>query len=191
MKKGIRHKKGLAYFLRFFLLSLLAALIGVNVYTMNAAALVGDALPMPFGVGASVVLSGSMEPKLSVGDLIIVAKRDSYQEGDVVVYQDGKIAVAHRILSITGEEVVTKGDANNTEDDVITLQQIKGKVVCSIPFVGYLVSVVKHPIGSLTIIVLAIFLWQRSFRADKVSAEKEIEKIKEEIERLKEEHSER
>ena len=60
---------------RYVLLVTLAALVGINVYALNASRLAGNQVPMPFGVGASVVLSGSMEPELSVGDLLLCGSR--------------------------------------------------------------------------------------------------------------------
>ena len=48
--------------LRTVLLIICGTLIGVNVYLINAKTLAGNDLPMPFGYGAAVVLSGSLEP---------------------------------------------------------------------------------------------------------------------------------
>lgn len=171
--------------IRTAIIAIVAAVVGINVYSINASRLAGNSVPMPFGVGAAVVLSGSMEPELSVGDLLIVAERDSYEVGDVVVYQDGRIAVTHRIVSITEEEVITRGDANNTEDDPITPDQIKGEIVLAIPLVGYAVNAIKTPIGTLCIIALAIFLLERSFHAEKQRDADELDAIKAEIEKLK------
>ena len=120
--------KALRTILRVSLLALVAVIIGVNIYTLNASRLAGNAVPMPFGFGVSVVLSGSMESELSIGDLIFISERDGYEVGDVVVYQDGGIAVVHRIISIDGETVTTKGDANNTPDAAISMESIKGEV---------------------------------------------------------------
>lgn len=57
--------------LRMLTLLILGVFLGVRFYVWNAQSLTGNAVPMPFGIGASVVLSGSMEPALSVGDLLI------------------------------------------------------------------------------------------------------------------------
>ena len=103
----------------------------------------------------------------------------------MVVYQDGKMAVTHRIVSISGNEVITRGDVNNTEDEPITLEQIKGEVMLAIPYVGYVVNVIKTPIGTICILALAIFMLERSFSAEKQQKEKEIEAIRAEIEKLK------
>ena len=174
--------------LRISLLVLVALIIGMNLYTLNASRIAGNTVPMPFGVGAAVVLSGSMEPALSVGDLVIVAESSSYGVGDMVVYQDGRMAVTHRIISITDGKVVTKGDSNNTEDSPIALEQLKGKVVLAIPLVGYAINAIKTPIGTLCIIALAIFLLERSFRAEKQKDDEALDAIRAEIERLKQQN---
>ena len=106
--------------LRFVLLAFVAVVVGVNVYLWNARSLMGNTMPMPFGYGASVVLSGSMEPALSVGDLLIVREQAHYEAGDIVVYQSGSMPVVHRIVSISEEGVITRGDANNANDDIIS-----------------------------------------------------------------------
>ena len=178
-------KKPTKTVIRIGLLVLAAVIIGVNLYSINASRIAGNAVPMPFGVGAAVVLSGSMEPALSVGDLVIVAESNSYLVGDMVVYQDGRMAVTHRIVSITDGEVITKGDANNTEDSPIALGQLKGKVVLAIPLVGYAINAIKTPIGTLCVIALAVFLLERSFRAEKQQDEQKLDAIRAEIEKLK------
>lgn len=183
----MKNKKLLKSIIRITLISLAALIIGLNVYSFNASRLVGNSVPMPFGVGAAVVLSGSMEPELSAGDLLIVAERENYAVGDVVVYQDGRMAVTHRIISITGDEVITRGDANNTEDAPIMLKQIKGAVVFAIPFVGHLVNMIKTPVGTICVLALAIFMLERSFHTEKQQKEKELDAIRAEIAKLKQE----
>ena len=182
-KKQLKNKWKSA--LRSALLALLALIVGVNVYTLNASHLTGNTVPMPFGVGSAVVLSGSMEPEISVGDLLIITEAQSYQVGDVVVFQDGRSSVTHRIVSISEDKVVTRGDANNTEDDPITLEQIKGKVVAVIPAVGHVVGLIKTPIATVCIIALAVFLLERSFHVDKEKDRAELDLIRAEIEKLK------
>ena len=138
--------------IRYLILVFLAAAIGFNVFSLNASRLAGDALPMPFGYGASVVLSGSMEPALSVGDLLIVRQQPAYEVGDIVVYQSGTTPVVHRILSIDEEMVTTKGDANNANDEPFPITAIKGRVISAIPLVGYGVWALKSPIAVVLMI---------------------------------------
>jgi signal peptidase len=174
-------KKGL---IRILVLCLLGGLLGYQLYLLNAKRLVGDTMPMPFGVGASVVLTGSMEPEISAGDLILVVRKDEYHPKQVVVYQDKGILVVHRVLSIEDGTVTTKGDANNTPDEPIPLERIKGQVVVVVPLVGHLVSLLQTPIGMLILLGSAILLMELSFRKEKNKDEDEIERIKDEIRRL-------
>ena len=191
-------KKHVKTIVRTALLSVAALIVGLNVYTMNASRLAGDLVPMPLGVGATVVLSGSMEPTLSTGDLLIIAEQESYGVDDVVVFQNNRMAVVHRIIEIKeetvegedGEEIqmiaITQGDANNTPDDPIQLSQIKGTVVMSIPLVGYLVNMIKTPLGTILILAAAVFLLERSFHKEKEKDLDKLEEIRREIEKLKE-----
>lgn len=195
-------KKHLKTILRTTLLVLVALIVGLNVYTLNASRLTGDMVPMPLGVGATVVLSGSMEPTLSTGDLLIIAKQDSYQVDDVVVFQANRMAVVHRIVELyekpvqgeDGEEIqqmaITQGDANNTPDDPIQVSQIKGTVVFRLPIVGYLINMIKTPIGTILILALAIFLLERSFHKEREKDQDKLEAIRREIEKLKQQNGE-
>ncbi len=174
---------------RILLLAVLAAVIGLNIYALNATRLSGNPVPMPLGFGMSVVLSGSMEPELSVGDMIIVVPSDAYAIGDVVVFQSGRTAVVHRIIGIEGEEVITQGDANNAPDDPISLSAVRGKVVFTVPFVGYLVNLIKTPLGTILLLGLAIFFLESSFKKDKKQNQDELETLRKEIEQLKQEQN--
>ena len=180
-------KKRTKAIIRSLLIALVALILGVNIYSLNASRLAGNAVPMPFGVGASVVLSGSMEPSLSVGDLIIISAQEDYALQQVIVYQDGASAVVHRIVAIDTEAntVTTRGDANDIEDDPIPAERIKGKVILSIPLLGYLVNLIKSPIGTIVILALAVLLLERSFRKEKEQDAKQLDRIREEIEKLK------
>lgn len=182
-----KNKKKFPPVLRLILLVICGAVLGVNVYLANAKSLVGNQMPMPFGYGASVVLSGSMEPEFSKGDLIIVGEADSYQERDIVVFQDGASLVVHRIIEIDGEKIITQGDANNVPDEPIESSAIKGKVLFHIDKLGTIVSFFKTPVGTVLIIAAAIALVEIPRRREKDADDAEKQKILEEIKRLREE----
>lgn len=185
MKKNGKFKITLKGVLRIVVLVICGTILGVNVYLANANSLVGNKLPMPFGYGSAVVLSGSMEPEFSKGDLIVVKESEEYAKKDIVVFQDGGSLVVHRIIDIDGESVTTKGDANNAADDPIDLSAIKGKVLFHIPFVGNIAGFLKTPIGTILIIAIAIALIEIPRRSEKKKDDEEREKILEEIRRLK------
>lgn len=170
--------------LRIVVIVLAGVFLGIQLYSWNASSLGGDKMPMPLGFATSVVLSGSMEPELSVDDMIIVVSRESYEVGDVVVFQSYGTLIVHRIISIDGETVVTQGDANPTPDAPIKLKDIKGEVVYSIPYVGLVLSFIRSPIGVILILGSAFFLMERSFRKEKEESMEELDLIKEEIRRL-------
>lgn len=173
-------------FFRIVVLVFCGTVLGVNVYMANARNLVGNHLPMPFGYGAAVVLSGSMEPELSVGDLILVKEAGEYQVNDVVVYQSSSLIV-HRIVDVNENLVTTKGDANNVADEPVDISAVKGIVFMSIPGLGNVVSFLKTPIGILLTILLAIVLIEIPNRLEKKKDDDERQKLIDEINELRKE----
>lgn len=164
--------------------------IGLCFYSYNARVVNNDALPMPFGLGVSVVYSGSMEPTYSPGDLVFVRPADSYAVDDIIVFQRNEKAVMHRIIAIDENTVVTKGDANNVEDEPMSVSVIKGKVVLTIPWVGHIFRFIKSTAGTITILAVAFVLFELSFILEKRAARKKREELRQEIEKLKEDKEE-
>ena len=76
-------KKTLFNILKFVLITIACLLLGFSVYNCNSSRTTGDKLPMPFGIGMAVVISGSMEPTISIDDMILVKKADEYKLDDV------------------------------------------------------------------------------------------------------------
>ena len=142
------------------ILILLGLILGFNVYAMNAGA-VGNQLPMPFGLGQAVVKSGSMEPTYSVGDLLFVSQKSEYVQGDIVVFQSDGVLVVHRVVSVDGEMITTKGDANNVADDPFSVSEVKGCVVGCLPKAGYIIDFFKTPFGIFLMLAVAVALRPR------------------------------
>lgn len=118
------------------------------------------------GYKSFLVQSGSMEPAIMTGDIIIIHPQDSYIKNDTITFHgsEGRI-VTHRIYVVTQKNSMTffstKGDANRSEDaDLITQDQIIGKVSLVIPKLGYLVAFSKSVPGLilLTIFPAALFI---------------------------------
>ena len=174
-------------FLRRVLLIVCGTVLGINVYMANARSLVGNQMPMPFGFGAAIVLSGSMEPTFSKGDLIVVKETDIVAVDDIVVYQDGGSLVVHRVVDIADGSITTQGDANNAADDPIERSAIKGTVLFWIPHGGDVVSLIKSPLGTICIIAAAIALVEVPHLKEKQKDDEERQKIIDEIRRLKDE----
>lgn len=180
-------RSGVHIWLRRILLVGIGLIVGVNVYQWNASALAGNALPMPFGIGTAVVMSGSMEPTLSVNDLVVIGEDESYAVGDIVVYQSSDGLVIHRIVKIEDEMITARGDANNAEDDPIPSIYIKGKMILAIPHVGGAARAVKSLPGTLILLAAAVLLFEMSWRKEKAGDEEELDAIKAEIRALQQE----
>ena len=92
-----------------------------------------------FGYSLFTVGSGSMEPTLSIHDKILIKESNEYQPDDIVTYViNGENYVTHRILSIEDGKAITKGDANNTEDDPVEVSSIIGKFVKKASFLDFI-----------------------------------------------------
>ena len=125
-------------------------IIIVNIFSIFHASL--------FGFRLYRIATGSMVPYLNINDYILVKKSNDYKEGDVITYTSGETYVTHRIVSITDENIVTKGDANNTMDEPITKDNIIGKVVLKFGFLGFIIYLFSKPFiwGLLFIIGIVI-----------------------------------
>ena len=123
------------------------------------------------GLQTLVVLSGSMEPYYHVGSIIYVkdVPPESLQVGDDISFLISENTVAtHRIVEIlpgaADLRFRTQGTANTTTDEPVHQSKVLGKVVGTIPLLGYLFDFVKHPpgtyitLGVATIIVLLAFV---------------------------------
>ncbi len=103
-----------------------------------------------------------MQPKIKIGSLVIDNKSTSYKIGDVITFHRAGFAdpVTHRIFSIknsvTGTPVYTvKGDANPVVDsETVTPNSIIGKVLFSVPIVGYLSLFIKTMPGLILCIII-------------------------------------
>jgi signal peptidase len=123
------------------------------------------AVPGVIGADQSyVVLTGSMEPAISPGDAVVVDAVDpvSIVAGDVITFERSAandIPTTHRVMDVVngdaGLAFVTKGDANEDVDaGVVTADRLVGKVVLTIPFIGYVVQFVNSPLGFVALVVL-------------------------------------
>lgn len=171
--------------LRGLILSLALALIGIDLYVVQSTVFLRDAMPMPFGYGASIVLSGSMEPTLSAGDLIIVHEEPSYAIGDQIVFRDRNSFTVHRLKFIDGETFVTRGDANGADDAPISLKDVKGKVVKCLKGAGNIVSAIRSPIGILITLGIIMLLFEAPYLMSDRKKKNELDAIRAEIEQLK------
>lgn len=125
------------------------------------------------GLQAYTVVSGSMEPTYSVGDLIYVkdVDPDSIKVGDPITFVANEdLAVAtHRVVEIDAKEreFTTKGDANKTTDaNPVHFNNLIGKPVFSIPLLGYVSAYIQSPPGTYVAIAVGVALILLVFLSD-------------------------
>jgi signal peptidase len=188
MKKLITKKRGI---IRYILITIVGLAFGLGVYGWSSRSVKMDAMPMPFGIGVGVVMSGSMEPTLSVDDIIVVKKCDEYGLGDLVVFQQKTILIVHEIVAVDGDTVITRGSANNVDDEPMSVEQIKGKVIYYTEGLGMVVKILKSPFGAMSVLILSAWLLKKSYdvenKENKEETKVSVKSIKLEIERLKQE----
>ena len=114
-----------------------------------------------------VVASGSMTPELQVYDVLIVQGHEPFEDieiGDIIVFDrpsDHNRVIVHRVVSIIDDDPITlrtKGDSNPASipgtDFPITEEEYIGKVVYTLPQVGYVTQLLKPPINYVIIVVV-------------------------------------
>lgn len=141
--------------------------------------------PRLLGYQSMAVLSGSMEPEISVGSIVFTKDADpaGLEVGDVITYKlSGNTLVTHRIIEKdeVAEQFITQGDANEVPDNSpVSYQNVVGKVAMDIPYLGYLSIYVKTPLGIAAICGFLVVLILLVFLPDIFSSEEEKEKKKE------------
>lgn len=93
------------------------------------------------------VKTGSMEDGIHVGDYILICKKKDYKLKEIVTYKKDNYYITHRIVKKNGNKFITKGDANNIEDEEIELKSIVGKVIYSGGILNFLIDY-KYAISS-------------------------------------------
>src|SRR4030042_5431631 len=124
--------------------------------------LILSAIPIKGGFKTLIVLSGSMEPKIHTGSVAAVKPVKEYKIGDVITFGENtktKTPTTHRICEIKEDggvkSYITKGDANNAPDQKpVSEKEILGKVLFSVPYLGYAVAAAQKPVGFLLIVII-------------------------------------
>ncbi len=125
-----------------------------------------------FGYTVFEVSTGSMAKTINVYDVILVKITKDVNENDIVTYKNEDELITHRIMEINGDKIITKGDANNTEDKEITKDAIIGKVISVYPRVGIWAKVFSEP-NVLICVFITLILIGIAISKDKIQNRKE------------------
>lgn len=138
-----------------------AAVLGTVLLVAAVIPFVVFAVPQVVGADHGfVILSGSMEPNISPGDVVIVDGSRSVEVGDIVTFEDeSNIPTTHRVVSVENGAYVTQGDANEEPDDQpVDPDRVLGEVVVTIPYIGYIIVWVNSPLGYLALVAVPLAL---------------------------------
>lgn len=155
-------KKILYYIL--FLVIVLPFLI-FNLTLIIKSKLYPDKIADFMGYKPFIVMSGSMETTINIGDLVIVKKvnSSSIHIGDIIAFKNGNIVISHRVKEVINDSGIykfkTKGDNNNFADDfIVSSDAIEGIFVNKIPGLGSILLFLGKPIGLLMVILVIIIV---------------------------------
>lgn len=162
MTKVNRSMKSKIFLLiKIIVTGMLSIVILANCWLVFSKYILNEELPSVFGVKTAVVLSGSMDPTFSAGDILIYYEEDEYEVEDIVIFNSGGAMVTHRIIDTEGDYFITKGDANDTQDkELLDPRQIEGEMILIIPNMGTVVSFLTTPLGMLILVFLGIGIFE-------------------------------
>lgn len=152
-------------------IGILVCIVLIFVLIVNVTLIIGsyvnpNKVPSFLGYKPFIVLSGSMEPGIMPGDLIITGNIDpkDIKVGDVITFRpDKSAAISHRVTDISNEgglSFYTKGDANIGADTGAVLPEtIEGKYLLRIPKLGNVALFLQTPIGLLIFVVIPLCLF--------------------------------
>lgn len=179
---------------------LLISIILYNLYTFLSFQVFKKNLVGIGGYATLEVVSGSMEPTIQTGDLIIInQEKKDYKENDIITFIDVNGSfVTHRIVGKSSRGYLTKGDANKSVDPgYVRKEKIVGTYVFKINKFGYVVKSIQNPITLVLIFIIGVMACvvisiDKDFSHQEMSEEeKEFLKRKEEEKQKEGEQNER
>ena len=147
INKRIKNKNRFYIAIKLFLYPIVALIIIASLYLCIQKIQNPNQVSNIMGYRAFSVTSGSMEPNIKIGDLVIVKQVNSLNDitnGDIITYREKDSFVTHRVVDIVNEQgkkvYITKGDNNNANDNLkVSFESIEGKYVKHVPFAGQIV----------------------------------------------------
>ena len=118
------------------LLIIITLLILVGIYYIIQIKILKNDFANLCGYTFFEVAPGSMENTINIGDVVIVNLTKDVNENDIIVYKDDNNFITHRLIKKQADKLITRGDANNSEDKPINEDQILGKVIYIVPKMG-------------------------------------------------------
>lgn len=139
------------------LLAIMMIVIIVGTYYMYQVKIQKKDYANLWGYSLFEVGTGSMSPTIEIGDVVITKITKDVEENDIIVYIEDDDIITHRLIEKNEERLITRGDANNSDDKPIEENMIIGKVVKIIPQLGTWQNILSSP-EILSLIILLIII---------------------------------
>lgn len=141
------------------LIIIVTLLIIIGIYYLVQIKILNNSYANIFGFTFFEVATGSMADTIQIGDAVIIKITNDVKENDIIVYKEENNFITHRLIEKDEDgKLVTKGDANNSEDKPIESSQVLGKVIYIIPKLGTLRKAILSPQVLILITTLIILL---------------------------------
>lgn len=154
------------------------------VFALAVVVLICAVLCMVLQIKPGIVISGSMEPEIGVGSVIFIDKKDKDIEvGDIIAFERGGAMVTHRVVDITEQGYVTKGDNNESVDaSQVVESELVGTTFFSIPKIGYALRWMSTKTGMIVVATICICIILLGFITPQDTSEKKKKGKKEDLE---------
>ncbi len=156
-----------------FIMLILLLILFLLLYFLAELKLFGKRYINFFGYTIFQVVTGSMEPTIKTSDIIIVKLTKEVSENDIITFKADNNFITHRIIKKDNEQIITKGDANNTEDLPITDDAVVGKVIYIFTNVAVWIKVFKDPKVVIVLIISIIIIKIMFFKDEKIKNSEE------------------
>ena len=147
-----RHRAGICA--RCTVCTILSSLV---LFVVGVCLGIGVLVPTVSGANTYRVLSGSMEPAIPTGSLVIVRPCDEAKPGDVITFDHKADTVTHRVVDTVvlpdgTTAYQTKGDANARADEIVVQHdQVHGTVWYQVPYLGIIAGKTTGPVTLLVV----------------------------------------
>ena len=140
------------------LITVVVVITIIGLYYMAQVKILNKDYANIFGYTFFEVATGSMTNTINIGDIVVVKVNETFKENDIIVYKEENSFITHRVIKIDGQDLITRGDANNSEDKPIKSDQILGKVIYVVPKIGIWRKVLASPeiLGMIIIFIILL-----------------------------------
>ena len=180
-------KKVIFRIIEIFAIMLILLILAVDLILIVKSNKNKDEIPSVFGYKLFIVMSGSMQSRINIGDLVVIQEVDSdiLQKDDIIAFRDEKNKVTtHRIMEVIEENgkksFITKGDSNLTNDKEQTNKDnLEGKMIMNIPKLGHFILFIQKPLGivlilfTILVVVACVYMMETLSERENIRIKKE------------------